>query len=47
MKDKETEKIDKYQELCVEIQQLWNMRTVVIPIVVGTLGVLLNIIQVD
>ena len=39
VKDKETEKIDKYQELCLEIQQLWNMRTIVIPIVVGALGV--------
>jgi len=39
VKDKETEKIDKYQELCLEIQQLWNMRTIVIPMVVGALGV--------
>ena len=39
MKNKETEKIDKYQELCLKIHQLWNMRTIVIPIVVGALGV--------
>ena len=39
VKDKEIEKIDKYQDLCLEIQQLWNMRTIVVPVVVGTLGV--------
>ena len=39
VKDKEIEKIDKYQELCLEIQQLWNMRMIVVPVVVGTLGV--------
>ena len=25
--------------MCLEIQQLWNMRTIVIPVVVGALGV--------
>ena len=39
VKDKEIEKIDKYQDLCLEIYQLWNMRKVVVPFVVGTLGV--------
>ena len=40
VKDKETEKTDKCQELCLEMQKLWNTRAViVIPIVVGTLGV--------
>ena len=39
VKDKEIEKVDKYQDLCLEIQQIWNMRTIVIPIVVGALGV--------
>ena len=39
VKDKEIENIYKYQDLCLEIQQLWNMRMVVVPVVVGTLGV--------
>ena len=28
VKDKETEKTDKYQELCLEMQKLWNMRVI-------------------
>ena len=35
VKDKEIEKIDKHQDLCLEIQQLRNMRTVVVSVVVG------------
>ena len=36
---KESEKIDKYQDLCIELQRLWNLRTVqVIPIAIGCLG---------
>jgi hypothetical protein len=38
--EKETEKITKYQDLKMEIQQLWNMKSVrVVPIVVGALRV--------
>ena len=35
---KEREKIDKYQDLKLEIQKLWNCKVRVIPIVVGVLG---------
>ena len=35
---KEMEKIEKYQVLTREVQKLWNMRTKVIPIVIGALG---------
>ena len=42
VKDKETEKVDKYQDLCLQIQQIWNMRTIVIPIVVGALRIKLE-----
>ena len=35
---KEMEKIEKYQDLAREVQKLWNMRTKVIPIVIGALG---------
>ncbi|XP_072176148.1 uncharacterized protein [Diadema setosum] len=36
--EKEKEKIEKYQDLARELRCLWNMRTKVIPIVVGALG---------
>ena len=37
--EKETEKIEKYDELKREIRKLWTMKKVeVIPIVVGALG---------
>ena len=35
---KEMEKIEKYQDLAREVQKLWNMRTKVIPIIIGALG---------
>lgn len=35
---KEREKIDKYQDLRLEIQRLWNVRTRVIPVVIGAMG---------
>ena len=36
--DKETEKIDKYQDLAREIRKLWKTDVKVVPIVVGGLG---------
>ena len=39
VKDKEFEKIEKYQMLKEEIRRLWNVKKVsVIPIVIGALG---------
>ena len=35
---KEVEKIEKYQDLAREVQKLWNMRTKVIPMIIGALG---------
>ena len=39
---REIEKIDKYLDLRVELQTLWNTRVVVVSLVFGTLGSLLN-----
>ena len=35
---KEMEKIEKYQDLVRELNKLWDMKVVVIPIVLGALG---------
>ena len=35
---KEMEKIEKYQYLAREVQKLWNIRTIVVSIIIGALG---------
>jgi hypothetical protein len=36
---KEAEKKFKYKSLCIEIQQMWNLKCTIIPIVIGANGI--------
>ena len=38
MREKEDEKVEKYQDLTREVRKMWGVRTKVIPVVVGALG---------
>jgi len=35
---KEAEKIVKYEDLTIEIQRMWNVKTKVIPVIIGATG---------
>ena len=35
---KEAEKILKYKDLTIQIQCMWNVKTKVIPVIIGTTG---------
>ena len=38
IEEKEKEKIEKYQELRIELERLWEMKTMTVPVVIGSLG---------
>ena len=38
IKEKEKDKIEKYQDLGRELQEIWNVKVKIIPLVVGSLG---------
>jgi len=35
---KEAEKISRYRDLIIEIQHMWNVKTKVIPVIIGATG---------
>ena len=37
-RNEELEKVDKYQSLKIELEQLWKVKIMVIPVVIGVLG---------
>ena len=38
IKAKEQDKVEKYQDIRLEIQRLWNVKAQVVPVVIGALG---------
>ena len=45
IKEKEVEKIDKYQDLARELRKVWNTTVTVVPIVIGALGAVVNVAE--
>ena len=38
VEEKEREKMDKYQDLKIEIRRIWDMQVEIVPIIIGALG---------
>jgi hypothetical protein len=39
---KEVENKLKYQSLCIEIQQMWNLKCTIIPVITGATGIVMG-----
>ena len=42
---KEEEKKLKYKSLCIEIQRMWNLQCMIIPIIIGATGIVTRILR--
>ena len=42
---KEFDKLSKYKELQIEIERMWHLKTTIVPVVVGSLGMVKKGIQ--
>jgi hypothetical protein len=38
----ETEKRLKYKRLCAEIQRMWNLKCMIVPVIIGATGIVTN-----
>ena len=45
VEDKDTEKINKYQDLKIDLQRIWETPVTVVPVVLGVLGAASNILN--
>ena len=39
MWQKEAEKKLKYKNLCIKIQQMWNLKCTIVPVIIGATGI--------
>ena len=43
--EKEAEKKLKYKSLCIEIQQMWNLKCTIIPVIIGATEIVKRILR--
>jgi len=44
---KEAEKKLKYNSLCIEVQQMWNLKCTIIPVIIGAIGIVTRSLRKD